>query len=81
METRVDINRPWAESLEVRRAREQVVHQNTIAYRFDQVVAYLEYLIKDADNQESKDGFASLIPKLRAIQAKAARFESKALDA
>lgn len=80
MSEQLDINRPWAESLEQRRRREQITHQNTIAYRFDQTVTYLEYLIKDADNQTSKNGFLSLIPKLRAIQAEASQFESIALD-
>lgn len=81
MNAHTDINRPWAESNEQRRAREQLVHFHTISYRFDQVVAYLEYLAKDTSNQAVKAGFESLIPELRAIEAKARNHEAHALVA
>ena len=50
-------NEGWAETVEQRRLREQIAHKNTINYLFERVSTYMEYLAKDADNQESVDGF------------------------
>jgi len=70
----------WAETVEQRRLREQIAHKNTINYLFERVSTYMEYLAKDADNQESVDGFNEIRKKLEPLRQKALAYEDSALN-
>lgn len=72
-------NEGWAETVEQRRLREQIAHKNTINYLFERVATYMEYLAKDADNQESIDGFNAIVEKLDPLRREALVHESAAL--
>lgn len=73
-------NEGWAETVEQRRLREQIAHKNTINYLFERVSTYMEYLAKDADNQESVDGLNEIRKKLEPLRQKALAYEDSALN-